>query len=637
MNLSRKCILALAAVLAAGSSVCAQQPAPAASEPAAPADQHPSQPQKPPSAKEQREAEKIYLEGAKALEHEDFNTAEKDFDTAAGLAPGNQQYLAAREIVRQHQVTALVQAADKAKLLGHTEDARNDLSEAYQLDPTSPMVAQHIDEITADPAPPEATPYTEDIPAGGPIELTPRQGLRSFHLHTTANDLLRQVLMSYGITPSIDSSVKNANVRFDVNDVDFNEAARMVKMVTKTFFVPLDPSRVLVAEDTRDNRTKYERLAVETVYFPGLTTAEITEMGNVARNVFDAQQATVSQTNATLTIRAPVSKLTVLNSTLAEMLDGRSEVLLDVHMYTIAKTRMLNVGVQLPQQATIFNVPTELNSIIQGNQSLVQQIISSGLAGANDYAAIAAILIGSGAVSGSILGMPFATFGGGLTLTGLATSGATLNIALNSSDTRTLDHLSMTVLDQEESTIRSGTRYPIITSSYQNLATTSLGIPGITSAGISSQLASLGISSSSITNTASQVIPQVQYQDLGLTLKVKPYIQKDTDVALILDLAVVSLQGTMLNSIPVLDNQDYKATITLRTGESALVVSALSKQQTKAVTGVPGLSDLPGFQSTTNSQTENDVSDLVILITPHLVREAHKQEAGQMFLLPVHP
>jgi len=55
--------------------------------------------------------------------------------------------------------------------------------------------------------------------------------------------------------------------------------------------------------------------------------------------------------------------------------------------------------------------------VISQNSSLVQQIISSGLASAGDYAAIAAILIASGEVTGSILTQPFATFGNGLTLT----------------------------------------------------------------------------------------------------------------------------------------------------------------------------------------------------------------------------
>ena len=121
-----------------------------------------------------------------------------------------------------------------------------------------------------------------------------------------------------------------------------------------------------------------------------------------------------------------------------------------------------------------------------------------------------------------------------------------------------------------------------------------------------------------------------------LTLKVKPYIQKDRDVALNLDLQISSLSGTVLNSIPVLDNQEYKAIITLKPGTAALVVSSLSKQQSSAVSGVPGLSELPGFTSTTNNSTENDVSNLLIIITPRIIRVARTQDAGRMMVLPVH-
>lgn len=634
MKLSSISILTLAVALAAGSGANAQQEAPVAGQPVAKAEQAP--PQRPPSARELREGEKVYLAGAKALDHEDFKTAEKDFESAVELVPGNPQYQAALEIARQHQVTALVQAADKAKLLGRSDEARTDLIEAFHLDPNNPMIAQHIDEIAHDAVPDIGQHYAEADAAGAPIELAPAQTRRSFHLHTNANDLLRQVLAAYGVTPALDNSVKNQSVRFDADDVDFNEAARMVKLVTKTFFVPLDPSRVLVAEDTKDNRIRYERLAVETVYFPGLTPTEISDMGNVARNLFDAQQTTVSPGNSTLTVRAPVGKMAVLNSTFAEMLDGRSEIQLEVRLYSIAKTRALNIGVQLPQQTTVFNVPSELNSFLANNQSLVQQIISSGLASSGDFSAIAAIIIASGAATGSILSQPFGVFGGGNTLTGVTISGATANLSLNSSDTRSLDNITLRVLDQEESTIRSGTHYPIITSTYSNLAGSSLAIPGLSSAGISSALAGLGIGGTAL-STTSQTLPQVQYEDLGLTLKVKPYVQKQRDVTLNLDLKIDSLSGTTLNGNPVLDNQQYTSIITLREGESALVVSAMSKQQSRAVSGVPGLSDLPGFQSTTNNQTENDVSDLLILVTPHIVREAHKQEAGRMFLLPVHP
>jgi hypothetical protein len=523
------------------------------------------------------------------------------------------------------------------RILGRTVEARSDLLLAYHLDPKNPMIAQHIDEIAADAAQPEPQLHPQDKSMAPPVELVPDEGKHSFHLRSSGSELIKKVLGAYGITPTIDSSVSNRLARMDVANVSFKDAARMVRMVTDTFFVPLDPKRVLVARDTKENRLKYQRLAYETVYLPGLDKADVTDIGNIAHNVFHAGKATVSADTSTLSIRAPRPELAALNGTLAELLDGQSVVQIDVRLYDIAKTKARNIGVQLPQQTTVFNIPSELRSFISQNQSLVQEIISSGLARPGDLGAIALALLASGQVGGSsILSQPFAYFGGGLTLTGLTTSGITGNLALNSSESHVIDNITMRVQDKDEATIKAGERYPIMTSSYSNFGGSSLGIPGLSSAGLSSQLAALGINPAALASGLSETIPQVQYQDLGLTLKVKPSIQKDRTVTLNLALKITSLQGTSLNNIPILSNQDYETITTLKQGSSAMIVSSLSKQQSRAVSGVPGLSELPGFQSTTNQQMQTDYSDLVIVITPHIVRLAHTQDAGRMFILPVH-
>ena len=590
------------------------------------------------SSHDRDQARKVYLDGAKALEAENYETAEKDFTRAVDLDPENQQYIAARDTVVSAHATSLIQAADKAKMLGHSEEARADLLLAYRLDPNNPMVAQHLDEIADNSAPEEPQLYPDNESFSPPVALAPSPEVHSFHLHTVASDALHQVLMAYGITPTIDSSVRNEVVRLDADNVSFNDATRMVRLLTNTFFVPLDPKRVLIASDSKENRTKYQRLAYETVYFPGLDPAEVTGLSLLARNVFSAQQTTVSPNNATLAIRAPLADIVAFNGTMSELLDGHSVVQVEVHLYDIAKTKSTNIGVQLPQTATLFNIPSELNSILSQNQALVQQIIAAGLASPSDQAGILLALLASGQLSGStILSQPFAVFGGGLTLTGLTTGPLVGNLALNSSDSRVIDHLTMRLLDQQESTIKAGERYPIITSSYSSFGATGLGaIAGLNTSGISSTLQSLGISAQQLAASSSQIIPQVQYQDLGLTLKIKPYIEKNKDVTLNLDLKIDALQGTSLNGVPVLSNQEFTTITTLPPGFSALVVSNLSKQQSRAVDGVPGLSELPGFQSTTNLATQYDFSDLVIVITPHIIRLAHKQEAGKMFILPVH-
>lgn len=590
------------------------------------------------SIHDKNEAEKFFLDGAKAIKRGDLRAAVKAFERASQLDPGNENYSTSLTIAKEHLLTQLVQNASKARILGHTDAARAALAEAYQLDPYNPIIEQHLDEIARDEEPHDAILMPSKEDAAPPVQLAPKEGKQSFHLHKTESDVIRDVMNAFGIVSTFDSSVKSQMVRFDVDDAGFEQASQMLKLTTGTFFVPLDQKRVLVALDNKENRAKFERQIMETIYLPGLTATEMSDMGNIARNVFEAQQAGVQAAAHTMTIRAPQDRISALNNTLAELLDGRGQVLLTMSLYEVDLTRQINLGAQLPQQTTVFNVPSEANQIIQNNQSAVQQIISSGLASAGNYAAIIAVLVATGALSGTVFNQPFALFGGGLTQSGLSLNqGATANFALNVSDTRMLDQVQLRVQDQEDATFRSGTRYPIITSTYSNLATTSLGIPGVSNPGLSSTLAGLGINPSALTNSSSQTIPQVQYQDLGLTLIATPRLQQNHDVALKIDLKVDSLSGQTLNGNPILSSREYKGFATLKPGESALVVSYLSKQQSAAVTGVPGLSDLPGLQSATNDDATLNTSKLVVVITPHITRLGHGNPAGRLVMLPAHP
>jgi general secretion pathway protein D len=586
-----------------------------------------------PSTRQARAAEKYYAQGVRAMEKGDVDAAENAFAKAAKADPTNRDYDVDLQIARQHVITKLVQDADKARILGQSDVARAKLAEALELDPKNPVVSQHIEDLAKLAG---TAPADDNITAtlAPPIKLTPTPGKHSFHLKSSEQEILRRVLDAYGIRMVADDSLGTVTVRFDADDIDYAQAASMVTLVTNSMIVPLDPVRVLVAKDTKDNRAKYDRLALETIHVPGLTAAEFTDLANLARNVLGITQTAVQPDRGTLTVRAPVGNLMALNKTLVDLLDGKSEVLLDVKIYQVEDTRTRLYGIQLPQTATVFNVTSELNSVIAQNSSLVQQIISSGLASAGDYAAIAAILIASGEVSSSILSSPFATFGNGLTLTGLAPGSVTGNLNLTASSTRALDEVQIRLDDNAEGTIRSGTRYPITTSSYSSIASTGVSIPGITTAGLSGVLSGLGINASSLSTAAP--IPQVQYEDLGLIFKVTPRVERNDDVTLKLDFKIQALQGASLNGLPVLTTRSYTADIHLVNGASALVVGNLSRQESNAVSGTPGLSELPGFTALSSTTKEYDVANLAILVTPHVLRRRHSGMMGPVIPLPRH-
>ncbi len=572
----------------------------------------------PPTERDRGRAARYYLSGSKLFKQGRYEPAMQDYEQAATLDPSNSYYFRAVQIARSHAVTALIQTAARAHTQGDASVALAALRHARELEPDNQEVAQHFSELADNSLLGRSSPLYEEgaSDVGEAPVLEPAAGLHSFHLKTDKRQIIQQVYRAYGIEATVDQSVSATPARFDLDDATFEQAVRVLDMVTKSFEVPLDPHRVVAAADTAQNRQQFLREDMETLYLPGVGSAEMTELTNVARNVFAAQHVAVEQTAGTMTLRAPPATLDALNATMQDLVKGNSQALLDVRIIQLAHTRQRNTGVQLPQQVTAFNVYTEEQAILNANQALVQQIIASGLAAPGDTLAILGILIASGAVPNSIFSNGFVLFGGGLTLSGLSPAPLTVHLSLNSSDSRELENIRLRLTDGQDETLMSGTRYPIQLASYSGLATRGLNIPGLNTAGTSSGLSSL------LSNFSGQSlqIPQVQYQDLGLTLKANPRIMRSGDVAITLDLKITSLSGAFANGNPVLNNRAYSGVVTLNEGVGAILMSELDRRESLAISGTPGISEVPGFNDVTDKDVEKDYATLLIVLTPHLIR-----------------
>ena len=581
------------------------------------------------SAGARRRAARVYLDGSKLFLAGQFDQARADFERASALDPANPDYRQAALVARSHEVTALVEAAAKDRLRGDASAARSTLLQAYSLDPTNFEVTQHLDELGSDIARAQApSPYAEaDARIGGAIQLVYAKGLRSFHLRGGERRVIEDVFKGYGVDAMIDQSVGDLQVRFDIGDATFDEVTRALGLLTDSFYVPLDEHRVLVARNTPNNRERFMREDLETVYVPGLSSDTLGEIANLARNVFQVQRAVADPSNGTVTLRAPQLDLDAFNSTMHELMDGSSQIVLDVRMLQIAHTSTRNTGVQPPQSITAFNVYAEEQSILNANQSLVQEIISSGLAAPGDTLAILAILLASGQVSSSLFSNGLALFGGGLTQSALVPGSITANFNLNTSDTREVDDIRMRLGDGQDGTLKLGTRYPIETSQYSSLGSNTSSLAGLTSAGTSSSLSSL----LGQLNAGALEVPQIQYQDLGLTLKVTPKVLRNGDVVLSLDLTLDGLAGTSVNGLPVLSNRAYSGVVMLRQGAAAVLASELDQSESRAITGTPGISEIPGMNNLTGKDFQKNYATLLIVITPHVVRGTQAAGHSPMF------
>jgi Flp pilus assembly secretin CpaC len=584
-----------------------------------------------PRSSDRRRAARLYLTASKLFLDRQFEEAMKDFEQAAALDPTNADYRLAAGVARNHAVTSLIQEAAKDRLLGNEAATRVALERARALDPTNIEINQHLDELADDAvrSQPQALYEQSSSPLAGPVQLEPAAGLHSFHLRADREQIIKQVFRAYGLTAMLDTSVHTFLTRFDVDGASFEQAARVLGLDTNTFFVPLDAHRVLVAADSPTTRNQFLRQDLETIYLSGLSDDEMNDVLSVAKTVFLVQQATLSLDERAITLRAPQRTLEAFNATMQSLLDGRSQILLDVRLIQVAHTSDRNTGAQLPQSIAAFNVYAEEQSILTSNASLVQQIISSGLASPNDPLAILGILIASGQVTSPLLSSGFALFGGGITQSALVPGSTTFNLSLNSSDSRELDQIQLRLEDGEKGEIKLGEKYPIQTSSFSSLSGSVPNIPGLTGAGTSSSLSSL---LSSLTSTVPN-IPMVQYQDLGLTLTATPKALRNGDVALTLEMKLNGLAGTSIDGNPVLDNREYTGTVTLKEGEATVVATEMDKSQSQAVSGTPGLSEIPGLNNVSEKDLQKNYATLVIVMTPRVVRGP--QAAGHTAMMRV--
>lgn len=141
-----------------------------------------------------------------------------------------------------------------------------------------------------------------------------------------------------------------------------------------------------------------------------------------------------------------------------------------------------------------------------------------------------------------------------------------------------------------------------------NQSSTQLGntIPGATtSGGILGQIA--------------LPVPAFNFEDLGLVLKVTPTVHNLEEVSLEIESEFKVLGAGSYNNVPVISTRKYTGKVRLRSNEWAVVAGLLSRQDTKSVSGLVGLMNLPGlgplFRKTVNSLDESEV---LVILKPHV-------------------
>jgi type II secretory pathway component GspD/PulD (secretin) len=114
--------------------------------------------------------------------------------------------------------------------------------------------------------------------------------------------------------------------------------------------------------------------------------------------------------------------------------------------------------------------------------------------------------------------------------------------------------------------------------------------------------------------------PTIQFEDLGLVLKVTPAVHENYEVTLDVDAQFKTLGTGGTNDIPVIDNRQYQGKVRLKEGEWAVIAGLVTASDAETPTGIAGLMNIPWIGHLFSHQTHvKESTQTLIVLKPHFV------------------
>jgi general secretion pathway protein D len=118
-----------------------------------------------------------------------------------------------------------------------------------------------------------------------------------------------------------------------------------------------------------------------------------------------------------------------------------------------------------------------------------------------------------------------------------------------------------------------------------------------------------------------QPVTSYVYENIGVNIDITPRTHHNDDVSLALKVEVSAISGEGYGGLPTFGNRSVNTIIRLRDGETSVLAGLIRDEERTSLDGIPGLSDIPFVgRLFAHNKTERIESDIIITLTPHIVR-----------------
>ncbi|MFN2416646.1 MAG: secretin N-terminal domain-containing protein [Pyrinomonadaceae bacterium] len=545
-----------------------------------------------------KKGEKNYRRGVEYEKAQQWEKAAQEFALAVAAAPSDTEYqLHYRRAVfnaSQNYMTKGRALAEQGDYIG----AYNAYRQAYGLDPVNDLAAQEMDRMlrlqrekegaggvqgangTSRTMPSSYRGPTTGAPAPSPEADGPparAEQLQNIQWNGDLEGFIRKLADELSLNVVFDQNFSQVKRQVNIRWKDITPARALdyVFLANGLFFQKLDRRTILVADQSK--RPMYQQLVLRTFSLYNIKPSEARTLltGALPANAGRQPQFIENATTNSITVRDTPENIRIIEKLLAGVDKDRAEVVMEVSIYEISRSDLLQIGHQIGNATTL--------NALGGIQP------STVVSGRN-----VSLLAGATSLHSGI---------------GLLIPASTISAFQSKTNTRLLFSTQVHAFDDEKSSTRVGEKVPVQTASvYNNLVPTSgSGAPG-SNAGAGNVFGGGGF-------------PVIQYEDVGLNLDFKPKVYPNQDVQVSMTIESKDRAAGPDPLTPVFTQRKIEGVARIPNGKTMMIASIAQDRQSDGRAGLPLLGLIPVLgRLFTTPKKDNSQSDIVITMTPRVLR-----------------
>src|SRR5579859_1476027 len=419
-------------------------------------------------------AKSLYKKGEDAEARQQYEAAYEFYKAAHDANPKELRYRVAWERSRLNAATAKVKRGQQLRSQGDLQGALAQFQGALSMDPALQIAAQELNttqEMIKNSGAPTQQPNPPPQPKGqisemldqaqGPVQLQAISDQPiTLKLTEDTKTIYETIGKLAGINVLFDPDYTSRRIKIELNGVSLQDALELVAMESRTFWRPVTKNTIFVAADNPQKRKELEQNVIKTFYLSNISQpTDLQDVVNALRTILELQRVQQLPSQNAIVVRGTPDQIALTEKLIGDIDKAKPEVVVDVAVMQVNRSKIRDLGVSPPTNATVALTNQSFQNLSLGNNGVANTNNNNNNNNNNNSGANNQQQPGGQVTFNTFKHLTSVSYAVGI-------PNATVNFLMSDADSKIIQNPEIRAVDGAKASLKIGQRIPVATGSF---------------------------------------------------------------------------------------------------------------------------------------------------------------------------